>query len=74
MGQAGGHPDFPEEPIGADVAGQFGLEDLDGDPAVVPEVVCEKDDGHAAFAEFALEPVPLAYGRLKSLLEGGHPQ
>ena len=42
--------------------GEFGVEDLDGDLAVVLEVVGEVDGGHAALAELALEAVAVGEG------------
>ena len=38
MLQAGGHPDFLEEPGRADGGSQLGVEDLQGDAAVVLEI------------------------------------
>ena len=62
VGQPGRHPDLAEEPVGADLGGDLGPEDLDGDLAVVAEVVGQEDHGHAAFAELSLDPVPVADG------------
>ena len=49
--------DLAQEPLGADHGGELGLEDLDGDLAVVLEVLGEVDRGHAARAELALDAV-----------------
>ena len=57
MLQVGGGLDFAEEPLGADDGGQLGPQDLDGDLAVVLEVLRQVDGGHAARAELALEAV-----------------
>ena len=51
MLEIGGDLDLGEEAFGADDGAEFGLEDLDGDLAVVLEVVREVDRGHAARAE-----------------------
>ena len=48
MLEVGGGLDLGEEAFGADDGGEFGAEDLDGDGAVVLEVVGEVDGGHAA--------------------------
>ena len=50
---------------------QLGLEQLDGDAAVVLQVLGEKDDGHAAVAELPLDPVSIAERR-RELLEEVH--
>ena len=46
--QAGGEPDFTLEAFGAERRRQLGVQHLEGDRAVVPEVVGEVDRGHAA--------------------------
>ena len=67
MLQVGGDLDLGEEPLGAEHGGELGLEDLDGDLAVVLEVVGEIDRRHAALAELALDAVAVGQGGL----EGG---
>ena len=57
MGEPGGEPDLALEALGAECGGELGAEDLDGDVAVVLEVVGEVDGGHAALAQLALEAV-----------------
>ena len=57
MLQVGGGPDLAEKPLGADHRRELGPQDLDGDLAVVPQVLGEVDGGHAALAELALDPV-----------------
>ena len=52
--------------------GQLGLEHLDGDLAVVLEVVGEIDRGHAALAQLALDPVGIGQGGLQATEEIGH--
>ncbi len=63
MLQVRGGLDLAEEPLGADDGGEFGAEDLDGDLAVVLEVMREVDGGHAALAELALKAVAVSEGR-----------
>jgi len=55
--EPGGEPDLPDEPLGAQRVRQLGMEDLQGDRTVVPEIAGEIDRGHAATAELALEHV-----------------
>src|SRR6185503_2529972 len=49
--------DLPLEPLGAEGGGDLGMEDLERDGAVVPQVSREPDGGHAAAAQLALERV-----------------
>ena len=55
--EPGGELDLALEPLGAEGGGELGEEDLEGDRAVVPEVLGQVDDGHAAAAELTLERV-----------------
>ena len=55
--EVGGGLDLGEEALGTDDGGEFGAEDLDGDGAVVLEVVGEVDRGHAALAQLPLDAV-----------------
>ena len=55
--EVGGGLDLGQEALGADDGGEFGAEDLDGDGAIVLEVVGQVDRGHAALAELALDAV-----------------
>ena len=57
MLQRGRRLDLDHEPLGAEHRGEFGLEDLDRDLAVVLEVLGEVDRRHAAGAELALDAV-----------------
>jgi hypothetical protein len=66
MLQVRGGPDLAQEPLGADDGGELGAQHLDGDLAVVLEVVGEVDGGHAAGTEFALEPVAVGEGRAQA--------
>jgi hypothetical protein len=64
--------DLAQETLGADHGGQFGAEDLDGDAAVVLQVVGEVDGGHAAGAELALEAVAVGQGVGQAAERIGH--
>jgi hypothetical protein len=55
--EARGELDLAEEPLGADRSREIGTEDLEGDLAVVAEILGQEHDGHAALAELALEVV-----------------
>ena len=67
--RARGRADLAQETLGADDGGQLGAEDLDGDLALVAEVVREVDRGHAALAELALQAV--AIGQAERSCWGG---
>ena len=62
--EGGGDLDLAEEPVAAEDGRQLGLEHLDGDAAVVLQVLGEKDDRHPALAELALDAVAVAERRL----------
>ena len=62
MLEAGGQADLPLEPFGAERDRQLGVQDLEGDVAVVLEVAREVDRGHAAAPELALERVAVLEG------------
>ena len=55
--EPGGELDLAQEALGAERIGELGVEHLERDRAVVPEVLREPDRGHAAAAELALERV-----------------
>ena len=57
MLQPRGEADLALEPVGPERGGQLGVEHLEGDRPVVPEVLGQEDRGHAAAAELALERV-----------------
>jgi hypothetical protein len=71
--QRGGDLDLAEEPLAAERGGELRLEDLERDQPVMLEVFGQEDDGHAAVAELALDPVAIADG-CGELLEEGHDQ
>ena len=57
MAHARGGRDFHHEALGAEYGGQFGLEDLERDSAVVFQVLGEIDRRHAPAAHLPLDPV-----------------
>ena len=65
-------PDLALEPFGAERGGQLGVQDLERDRAVVPEVVGEEHRRHAAAPELALEPVPVCQAALELVTEVCH--
>jgi len=68
----GGGPEFLHEPLGAEDGGELGPEDLDGDLAVVLEVLGQVDRGHAAAANLALDRVVVGEGGPQPPEEIGH--
>ncbi len=65
MLQPGGGLDFAQEPLAAQRSGQLGMEDLDGDRAVVTEVVGQIHGGHATCPELALDAVAVGESSCK---------
>jgi len=59
MPQLGGDANFLEEPRGWAREAQLGAQRLDGHFAVALQVMREVHDGHAAPAEFLLQPVAI---------------
>ena len=57
MREARGEVDLPDESLSADDGIEVEAQDLEGDGAVVLEVVGQKDSCHAALTEFAVEAV-----------------
>ena len=57
---------------GPSVRGQLGMQHLERDRAVVPEVLGQEDRGHAAAPELALEPVALRQAAGKLLVQVSH--
>ena len=70
--QVGDGLDLAEEPLGADDGREVGAEHLDGDLALVAEVVGEVDRGHAALAELALDAVAVGENGAEALDGVGH--
>ncbi len=62
MLEIGGRLDLLHEPLGPEHGGEFGSQDLDGDFALVFEVLGEVDGRHAAFAEVAFDLVTIGEG------------
>lgn len=59
--------DLAEEPFAAQRGAELGVEHLDSDVAVVPHVVREVYRGHAARAQFTLDPVTVGQGSSQAL-------
>ena len=57
MLEPGGELDLALEALGAEAGGELGMEHLERDRPVVPEVLREVDRGHAPAPELALERV-----------------
>ena len=72
MLEVGGRLDFAEEPLGADDRGEFRPQHLDGDAAVVLDVLRQVHGGHAALAEFPLEAVAVGQGLGEAGEDVGH--
>ncbi len=54
--------DLTEKAVGTEPRGKLGTEDLDGDPAVVLQILGQVYGAHAALAERALEAVAVPQG------------
>ena len=61
-----------QESLVAERLGDAGMEDLEGDRTVVPEIAGQVDDRHAATAELAHELVPSGEGVLQRAEMVGH--
>ena len=72
MLQRGCGRDLLQEALGAQHGGEFRLQHLHGDAALVLHVLGEIDRGHAALAERALNAVAVAEGRRQSHGDFGH--
>ena len=70
---AGGDAHFADEPVHADRAGQFRVEYLDRDGAIVLDVPRQPDHGHPAPPELALEAVAVSDERLGAYVHRGLP-
>ena len=69
--EPGGEPNLGEEPLGAERPSELGVQDLEGDGAVVAEVVRAADCRHAAAAELGVEAVAAGEGLRESSLGVG---
>ncbi len=65
--EARGEMDLGEEPLGAHGGGQLGAEDLDGDVALVLQVVGPPDRGHPALAQLPLQDVAVREDSLQAI-------
>ena len=64
--------DLAQEALRAEHRAEFGVEHLERDGPVVPEVAGEVHGGHAAAPELALERVAVGQGGLQSIEVVGH--
>ena len=64
--EAGRDLDLTEKPLRTQGSRDFGLQDLDGDSAMVLQVLGEIDGCHPTAAEFALDRVALSEGTLQA--------
>ena len=55
--QPRGGADFAQEPFATERRAKIGMQDLEGDVAIVLDVVREVDGGHATLTQLALDPV-----------------
>jgi hypothetical protein len=62
MLEASGQPYLPQEPLGAERGGELRAQYLQGDGAVVTEIVRAVDDRHPAAAERAVDAVAAGEG------------
>jgi hypothetical protein len=60
--EVGGEVNFLEEALGAQHRRELGVQYLDRDPTMVPQVLGEPDRGHAAAPELALDHVAVSEG------------
>ena len=63
---------FAAEALGPKGGGQLGMQDLDGDLALVPDVGREEDGRHAALSELALDRVAVGKLGFQSLQDTRH--
>jgi hypothetical protein len=63
--------DLPHEPLGADHGGELRPEHLDGDLALVAQVVSEVDGGHPALPQLALDPIAPGEGGAEVIERSG---
>src|SRR6266545_1016821 len=61
MGKPGDKANLPEEPLGSDRDGELRVNDLEGDVAVMPEVVGEIDRGGATPPQKGEAPIRLPF-------------
>jgi hypothetical protein len=64
--EVGRRLDLGQEPLGSDDRRELGLQDLDRDLALMPEIVGQVDRGHASGAELTLDAVPALEGGVQT--------
>ncbi len=62
MLEPSGETDLPEEPVAAEAHGELGMQSLERDRTVVPEILREVHRRHAASTQLALNGVAVAQG------------
>jgi hypothetical protein len=62
-----GHLDLREEPLGADDRAELGIEKLERDVAVMPDVAGEIDRCHSSGADLTLDSIPIGQSCTKVL-------
>ncbi len=72
MLEVGRDLNFSEEAFRADDRGQLGFQDLEGNLAVMLQVLGQVDRGHAALAELALDGVAPVEGGVEKAHGFGH--
>ena len=66
MTERGGELDLAEEAVGAERRRQLGVNDLERDRPLLPEVLSQVDRGHPAATDLALDAKAVGQGSLKS--------
>ena len=72
MLEPGGETDLALESVRPHANRQLGVEYLQGDLAIVPEILSEVDPGHAALPQLPLDPVAIGEGRGETGSGVGH--
>ena len=72
MLQLCGGLDLAQEPLATQRGAEIRMKDLDGDFAVMLEIVREIHRRHSARAEFAIDAIPVGEGGAKQFEGGGH--
>ena len=72
VGQVGRDLHFAEKPLRSERGGEIRPENFEGNVPVVPEVVGEVDGGHAALAQFAVDPIAVGQCGGESVGVRGH--
>src|SRR6266850_989031 len=72
VAEVSGRLDFVPETLRAEAGGEFGVQDLERDRAVMLEVPREVHSCHAAPAELALDRVAITEGLFEKTGESGH--